>query len=157
MRPGDTIPTVSMDGNNAKLLYNDVTNSVFGAPPICVLRIGDFFHTKIAIDSISFSYEDAPFDLNPEGIGVQPMIANVSVQFNFIGAHGIKEPVAKLQNALSFNFYANTEIYDERAEVTEDIASKYDAQTLSDIKDQLGVLDDANKPRTNNKGDTIGT
>ena len=68
MRPGDTIPTVSKDGENFTLVYNDVTNSVFGAPPVCVLRIGDFFHTKIVIDSLSIKYEDGRFDIKPEGI-----------------------------------------------------------------------------------------
>ena len=156
MRPGDTIPTVSKDGENFTLVYNDVTNSVFGAPPVCVLRIGDFFHTKIVIDSLSIKYEDGRFDINPEGIGVQPMIADVSISFNFIGGHGLAGPVAKLQNALSFNYYANTEIYDERADSTEDATSQYDAEILADIKNQLGIQDDPNKQRTNDAGDTIG-
>jgi len=141
MRPGDTIPTVSKDGNNTKLIYNDVTNSVFGAPPVCVLRVGDFFHTKIVIDSLSIKYEDGRFDLNPEGIGVQPMIADVNLGFNFIGGHGLAGPIATLQNALSFNYYANTEMYDERAEATEDVTSQYDAEIFEDIKNQIGVIE----------------
>jgi len=155
MRPGDTIPTVSQDGS---LLYNDVTNSAFGAPPICVLRVGDFFHTKIAIDSISLKYDDGKFDLNPEGIGVQPMIANVDISFAFIGAHGLAGPVSKLQNALSFNYYANTEMYDERAEVTDNIdLSTYNAQILSQVRDELNVVDTkAPRPEINNGGVTIG-
>ena len=36
---------------------------------------------------------------------------------------GLKEPVDQLQNALSFNYYANTEIYDERATWTEDTSA----------------------------------
>ena len=157
MRPGDTIPTVSMDGNNTKLIYNDVTNSVFGAPPICVLRIGDFFHTKIAIDSLSIKYEDGRFDLNPEGIGVQPMIADVSVSFNFIGGHGLAGPIASLQNALSFNYYANTEMYDERAEATEDVTSQYDAEIFEDIKNQVGVIEsDDDRSNTTDGGVPIG-
>jgi hypothetical protein len=158
MRPGDTIPTVnkSSDGRT-ELIYNDVTNSVFGAPPVCILRIGDFFHTKIVIDSINFKYEDGRFDLNPEGIGVQPMICDVSLNFNFIGGQGIKEPVSKLQNALSFNYYANTEMYDERAEVTEELQQQeLTDELIKRIKDELGILDDVNKPRTDDKGDTIG-
>jgi outer membrane protein OmpA-like peptidoglycan-associated protein len=155
MRPGDTIPTVSQDGS---LLYNDVTNSAFGAPPICVLRVGDFFHTKVAIDSISLKYEDGRFDLNPEGIGIQPMIASVDISFAFIGAHGLAGPVAKLQNALSFNYYANTEMYDERAEVTDNIdLSTYNAQILSQVRDELNVVDTkAPRPEINNGGVTIG-
>lgn len=160
MRPGDTIPTVSQSDNGQQTLsYNDATNSAFGAPPVCVLRIGDFFHTKIVIDSISMKYEDGRFDLNPEGIGVQPMIANVTVSFNFIGAHGLAGPVAQLQNALSFNYYANTEMYDERAESTEQLNLEvYDAQILSQAKDDLNVVNtEAPRPVVNDGGVTIGT
>jgi outer membrane protein OmpA-like peptidoglycan-associated protein len=157
MRPGDTIPTVSTDGNNTKLIYNDVTNSVFGAPPICVLRIGDFFHTKIAIDSLTIGYEDGRFDLNPEGIGVQPMIADVKLGFNFIGGHGLAGPIAALQNALSFNYYANTEMYDERAESTEDVTSQYDAEIFEDIKNEIGVIEsDDDRTNTTDGGVPIG-
>jgi hypothetical protein len=158
MRPGDTIPTVSKNDNGTQtLLYNDVTNSVFGAPPICVLRIGDFFHTKIAIDSLSIKYEDGRFDLNPEGIGVQPMIADVSISFNFIGGHGLAGPIASLQNALSFNYYANTEMYDERADSTEDVTSQYDAEIFEDIKNQIGVIEsDDDRSNTTDGGVPIG-
>jgi hypothetical protein len=160
MRPGDTIPTVSTTGQGQEqLIYNDVSNSAFGAPPICVLRIGDFFNTKIAIDQISLKYDDGKFDLNPEGIGIQPMIATVSISFSFIGAHGLAGPVAKLQNALSFNYYANTEMYDERAESTEtlDQLETYDRQILDQVEEQVGVVDtSAPRPEINNGGVTIG-
>jgi outer membrane protein OmpA-like peptidoglycan-associated protein len=157
MRPGDTIPTVSeVNGGSTTLVYDDVINSVFGAPPICVLRVGDFWHTKVVFDSLSITYDDSLLDLNPEGIGVQPMIATVKMGFNFIGGHGLAEPVAKLQNALSFNYYANTEMYDERAEATEDVTSKYDAELLKSIKDELGIIDNFNRPATNDGGVTIG-
>jgi hypothetical protein len=160
MRPGDTIPTVSLsDSGQQTLLFNDATNSAFGAPPVCILRIGDFFHTKIVIDQITFKYDDGRFDLNPEGIGVQPMIATVNVSFNFIGAHGLAGPVAQLQNALSFNYYANTEMYDERAESTEQLNLEvYDAQILSQVKDDLNVVNtEAPRPVVNDGGVTIGT
>jgi len=114
-RPGDTIPTIGLDG---KPVTDVATNTSFGAPPVLVLRIGDFYNTKIIPTSLSFKYEN--FDLNPEGIGMQPMICDVTLSFNFIGGSGLKEPIEKLQNALSFNYYANTEMYDERAESTED-------------------------------------
>jgi len=108
-RPGRTIPTETEGGSQ----NIDAENTAFGAPPICVLRLGDFYHTKIAIDSVSFSYEPLIFDLNPEGIGVQPMIANVSMNFKYIGGQGLEKPVSELQNALSNNFLANTEVYNE--------------------------------------------
>ena len=116
LRPGDTIPVIGPDG---KPVYNDATNTSFGTPPVLILRIGDFYHTKIIPNNLSFTYEPLIFDLNPEGIGVQPMIVDVSLSFNIIGGMGLKEPVDQLQNALSFNYYANTEIYDERATYTD--------------------------------------
>ena len=92
------------------------TNLAFGRPPICILRIGDFYNTKIVIDNVSFDYEPLVWDLNPEGIGVQPMIANVNISFKFIGGSTLLGPINKLQNALSFNYFANTHVYDVRAD-----------------------------------------
>ena len=106
-RPGNTIQTKTEDG----LKDVDAENTAFGPPPICVLRVGDFYHTKIAIDSVSFSYDPLIFDLNPEGIGIQPMIATVSINFKYIGGQGLKGPITQLQNALSNNYFANTEMY----------------------------------------------
>ena len=91
-------------------------NLAFGRPPICILRIGDFYHTKIVIDSINISYEPLIWDLNPEGIGVQPMLANIDMSFSFIGGSSLMGPINKLQNALSFNYFANTNVYDPRAD-----------------------------------------
>ena len=52
-RPGDTIPTI---GPNGEKLYNDALNTSFGAPPVLVLRVGDFFNTKIIPTGINFVY-----------------------------------------------------------------------------------------------------
>ena len=131
LRPGDTIPVIGEDG---KPREGDVKNTAFGAPPICVLRIGDFYHSKIAIQQMSINYEPLTFDLNPEGIGVQPMIADINMSFYFIGGQGIKEPVSRLQNALSFNYYGNTEVYDDRSIVTED-RSELNREALDAIED----------------------
>jgi len=120
MRPGQTIPTIV----NGQPSQNVATNTAFGAPPVLVLRIGDFYNTKIIPTSLSIQPESqADFDLNPEGIGVQPMILKVSINFNYIGGSGLAAPIDELQNALSFNYYANTEIYDERATATEDTSA----------------------------------
>ena len=99
-------PTISATTNNL----------AFGRPPVCILRIGDFYHTKIVMDSVSFEYEPLVWDLNPEGIGVQPMIANVSISFKFLGGESMYGPLNKLQNALSFNYFANTQVYEARAD-----------------------------------------
>jgi hypothetical protein len=119
MRPGDTIPTVKQKTPNSKpeLEYNNAVNTSFGAPPVLVLRVGDFYNTKIIPTGLQIAYEG--LDINPEGIGVQPMIANVTLSFNFVGGSGLKESIDKLQNALTFNYYANTEIYDDRADSTD--------------------------------------
>ena len=118
MRPGDTIPTIKEVNGAPILQYNNAVNTAFGAPPVLILRIGDFYNTKIIPESLQLTYED--LDINPEGIGVQPMICDVTMNFKFVGGSGLKEAVDKLQNALTFNYYANTEIYDDRADNTED-------------------------------------
>lgn len=94
-------------------------NLAFGRPPICVLRIGDFFNTKILINNLSITYDDTTWDLNDEGIGIMPMMADVTITFNFLGGSDISGPINRLQNALSFNYYANTSVYDNRSEGTE--------------------------------------
>ena len=128
MRPGDTIPTVKVDNGRETLDYNNATNTSFGAPPVLILRVGDFYNTKIIPTGLSIKYEN--LDINPEGIGVQPMIADVTLNFNFVGGSGLKESVDKLQNALTFNYYANTEIYDDRADSTDLSYKVIDAEFL---------------------------
>lgn len=105
LRPGDTI-------RNPNSI--DAVNTAFGKPPVCVLRIGDFYNTKIIINNLNITYEPLVWDLNPEGIGVQPMIANVNISFKYLGGSGLRQHVNKLQNALSFNYYANADVYDDR-------------------------------------------
>ena len=93
-------------------------NLAFGRAPYCILRIGDFFNTKICIDSVSITYDNngVQWDLNPEGAGVQPMFANVSISFRFIGGQDISGPVARLQNAVTSNYYANASVYSKHAD-----------------------------------------
>jgi len=150
MRPGETIPTIGADGQPKT---NDALNTSFGAPPVLILRVGDFFNTKIIPNSLSIKYDN--LDINPEGIGVQPMIATVTMAFNFIGGHGLNEPVQKLQNALSFNYYANTEMYDERATPTED-TTELDKKVLDAILAQVPPPREIVDNITNNGGNTIG-
>ena len=94
-------------------------NLAFGRPPICILRIGDFIHTKVVIKSLTINYaggSNIQWDLNPEGIGVQPMLADVNMTIEIIGGQSLQGPINRLQNAMSYNFYANTEMYDPRAD-----------------------------------------
>jgi hypothetical protein len=108
-----------------------VTNTVFGPPPVCILRIGDFYHTKIIINGINITYDPLVWDMNYEGIGMQPMIANVDIQFSYIGGSSLGGPINELQNALSFNYFANTNLYDNRAKLS---------------KDEQDIVNFANKP-----------
>lgn len=97
-------------------------NLAFGRPPYCVLRLGDFYYQMIVIDSVSFDFnvsDGLQWDLNPEGNGVQPMLCKVNISFKFIGGGDITGPVQRLQNAMSFNYYANTSFYDNRADRVE--------------------------------------
>jgi len=83
-------------------------NSVFGRQPICILRVGDFFFTKVVINQLNIDYTDAPWDMNPEGFGMQPMLAKITMQMNIIGGQSLVGPIDALQNALTFNYYANS-------------------------------------------------
>lgn len=118
-------------------------NLAFGRAPYCVLRIGDFFNTKIVITSMSIDYDNGTgiqYDLNPEGIGVQPMMATVNLSFNFIGGQDIAGPVDRLQNAVSYNYYANASVYDRHADYynkydgEEKVLSQYDAMKPEERK-----------------------
>lgn len=87
-------------------------NPAFGKQPVQVLRIGDFFNTKIIIDNIDFDYTDTMWDMNPEGMGMQPMIVDISIQMRIIGGQSLQTPISIIQNATSFNYYANSTFYD---------------------------------------------
>ena len=111
-------------------------NLSFGRPPICILRIGDFFYTKVVINSLQISYDGPQWDLNPEGIGVQPTIATVTLSIDLIGGHSLVGPINRLQNAVSFNYYANTEMYDVRSDTIED-GKIVDGVKLGQLKEKL--------------------
>jgi hypothetical protein len=89
---------------------NSITarNSVFGRQPICILRVGDFFYTKVIIENYTVDYSDTTWDMNPEGFGMQPMLAKVTLQLKLIGGQSLKGPIDALQNAVTFNYYANS-------------------------------------------------
>lgn len=124
LRQGDSIGRDGID--NWK-------NLAFGRPPVCILRIGDFYHTRIIIESLDINYDEGmQWDLNPEGIGVQPMYADITMSVKILGGSSMTAPINRLQNALSFNYYANTEMYDARA----------DSVVFSEIVDENGNVDD---------------
>lgn len=91
-------------------------NLAFGRMPVCVLRIGDFIYSRILITSMNINYGDNQWDLNPEGVGVQPMMAKVNLGITILGGQSLEGPISKLQNAVTFNHYANAGVYDDRAD-----------------------------------------
>ena len=113
-RQGDTIGV--SDTVNSMTPNNTASNLAFGRPPFCVLRLGDFYNQMIVIDNISINYEPLMWDLNTEGAGVIPLLANVTISFKFIGGGDMTGPVRRLQNAMSFNYYSNGRLYDNRSD-----------------------------------------
>ena len=129
-------PTIAASDTNALTESTGVGNLAFGRAPYCVLRIGDFYNTKILIESISINYAASnggvQWDLNPEGVGVQPMMADVQMRFKFVGGTDISGPIERLQNAVSFNYYSNASIYDRRADYRNSMVNKADGNTPTD-------------------------
>ena len=135
----------------------DTKNLAFGRAPVCILRIGDFYHTKIVIDSLNIDYEPLIWDLNPEGIGVQPMLANVTLTFKFVGGSSLQGPINILQNALSFNYYANTQVYDPRASYIEEGKVVVGATTLTSYTATDNQTETTNKEINQGKNAEIAT
>lgn len=112
-------------------------NSVFGRPPICVLRLGDMFHSKVVIETVDFDFSESIWDINPEGMGMQFMIANIDISMKIIGGQSLKGAIDVIQNAESFNYYANSTYYKndvyQYARKVEDAQVKGD-QTLINAK-----------------------
>ena len=140
-------PTNSISGGNVNESSNNFLkyagNLSFGRAPYCILRIGDFFHTKIIINSLSVNYDmgnGVQWDLNPEGVGVQPMFANVDITFTFVGGQDISGPIARLQNAVTSNYYANASIYSHHADTD---TKYYDAMSDEGYHDK--ATDSSNK------------
>ena len=118
-RQGATISASDENGHSAN-------NLAFGRPPFCILRLGDFYYQKIVIRNINITYDPLVLDLNNEGVGVVPLIANVTISFSFIGGGDLSGPVRRLQNAMSFNYYANGRLYDNRADRVEREKTQWD-------------------------------
>lgn len=116
--PTTSVNTGQVD-EKSKAYLRYAGNLSFGRAPYCILRIGDFFNTKICIESLSIQYDNGggvQWDINPEGAGVQPMYANISISFKFLGGQDIAKPIEKLQNAITSNYYANASVYDKNAD-----------------------------------------
>lgn len=109
MRQGNTVTASDTGAKSAN-------NLAFGRAPYCVLRLGDFYNQMIVIDNISISYDPLQWDLNDCGVGVIPLLANVSMSFKMIGGSSMYGAVNRLQNAQTFNYYANSNLMDNRSD-----------------------------------------
>ena len=121
-RQGNTISISDQNTTESGKINKSVktaNNLAFGRPPYCVLRLGDFYNQMIVINNITIDYsvsDGIQWDMNTEGIGMQPLLARVNISFNFIGGSDMAGPVRRLQNAMTFNYYANARYYDNRAD-----------------------------------------
>jgi len=98
----------------------NISNSAFGKPPIIVFKLGDMYNTKAIITSMDFQFEqEIPWDLNPEGFGVQKMGCKVNINMNLIGASGINGPKSHILNGNSKRFYANSS-FESQSDIIDD-------------------------------------
>lgn len=141
--------------NSISLGQNSSPNIYYGYQPFVYISIGDFFKTKAIIRSLSIDYNayDLTWDLNPESnAGVEPMFAKVTISFDVIGGQSMSGAISRLQTALSYNFYANTEMYDSRSDTLifdrgddgRERAEILDGIKLSELSDS-STLDEANE------------
>lgn len=54
-------------------------------PPVCHIKLGDWFNYDVVINSVSYNYEDVPWTFDKDfNSRVQPMWSNVTIQFNIV-------------------------------------------------------------------------
>jgi len=58
----------------------------FTKPPVCHLRLGDWFDHDVIINSVSYDYANAPWTIGGEK--TQPMWVSVNINFNIVGPAG---------------------------------------------------------------------
>jgi hypothetical protein len=91
-----------------KSIDNKVDNIIFGRMPVFVLRYGDFLHTKAIVRSVNFDISESTWDLNPEGMGVIPLMCNVTMDLTLLGGQSLAGPIDRIQTANDSSFIANT-------------------------------------------------
>ena len=72
------------------------------------------------------------------------MYANVTLNFTFLGGSDLSGPISRLQNAASYNFYANTSVYDRRADYRNTFVTPEDDKAKSWSPVLLNKNEDAN-------------
>ena len=75
----------------------------------------------------------------PEGVGVQPMIAKVDLNFSIIGGASLDGPIRQLQNAVSFNFFANTSVYNPKRYYDLETGDVTSLEELRDEQNQTSI------------------
>jgi hypothetical protein len=80
--------------NGSDVNFNDATGKWEGAggfsftsPPVCHLRLGNWYDHDIIINSVSYDYSNAPWTSDFSDV-MQPMWANVTINFNIVGSAG---------------------------------------------------------------------
>ena len=61
LRPGNTIPIKGLSDNSDL----NARNTTFGPPPVCVLRVGDFYNSKVVIRDLNITFEENTWDFAP--------------------------------------------------------------------------------------------
>jgi hypothetical protein len=133
-RPGSTEDRINQIGGN----------SVFGKMPVIVIKLYDFIYSKAICSSINFSFDDATWDFNPEGMGAIPMSCSVTMDMALIGGQSLSGPIDKLQTADDFNFLA-TSTY----ESDDDYYESYSTWRARRQENQQNKLNEARKKEEN--------
>jgi hypothetical protein len=133
-RPGSTEDRINQIGGN----------SVFGKMPVIVIKLYDFIYSKAICSSINFSFDDATWDFNPEGMGAIPMSCSVTMDMALIGGQSLSGPIDKLQTADDFNFLA-TSTY----ESDDDYYESYSTWRARRQETQQNKLNEARKKEEN--------
>lgn len=61
----------------------------FTKPPVAHIKLGNWWDHDIVVKSVSVDYNDAPWTLDGfGGVGVQPLWAKVTLNFDFVGRYG---------------------------------------------------------------------
>lgn len=93
---------------------NTISNSIFGKPPVIVIRIGDMYFTKAVVSQITIDFQDTnTWDLNKGGNGVQFMSCDIILSVKLIGGSTIEGPTKHILNADSRSYYANSSFTEE--------------------------------------------
>ena len=105
---------------------------------------------------MNIDYNDTTWDMNPEGFGMQPMIANITLNIKIMGGQSLKGPIDALQNAVSWNYYANstfskTGIYKVPTEVAEKQNTFMKGVLESKVKTMEGAYEKLQDSKKNSK------